>query len=108
MWSKEASSKGCSGNNEFHGAQKTQKECQTLCESTTTCVGISFHHQYGNCRTCDDDTLSYARYFDFYRRPGNKIYFYVNLILEFYLYFIYICSVLILLMFFQSLGSNKI
>ena len=78
LWPKETDGAYC--NNKFEAIEvSNQVECQDICKTKASCVGISYRNKpWGtgtyrniNCRTCKDDTLTYMdRGFDFYRRQG--------------------------------------
>ena len=74
MWSKETPDKYCH-NNTYGGKNFAPLQCQELCETDSSCVGIAWSSVGSQvCYLCQNDTLSdAANGYGFYRNPfGNN------------------------------------
>ena len=74
LWQEEDMDMACVDITDFTDVSN-QYECQTKCEASDVCVGITYSHQPSfthPCWGCMNDKLSSsANDFGFYRRPGK-------------------------------------
>ena len=75
-WQREIADAWCRNNDGYRPRVNNQVECQELCFSSSTCVGIVYNSKEDstyNCFLCNDDVLEPDNnQNNFYRRPGER------------------------------------